>query len=153
MAVDIRVVTDSAKGESKSDTMKTGDKTGRADVSDQGMRITRRFTRRGIDPLDEISYESRDSVITNPDGSVVFEMRGAEIPSSWSQLATDIAVSKYFRRAGLFGDKKKGETSAKQLVVRQLGVPLSSGCVRENQVIAKFLYDWAPEGTLVVVTA
>ena len=34
----------------------------------------------------------------------------------------------------------------------QLGVPLSSGCVRENQVIAKFLYDWAAEGTLVVVT-
>lgn len=35
----------------------------------------------------------------------------------------------------------------------QLGVPLSSGCVRENQFDAKFLYDWAPEGTLVVVTA
>ncbi len=35
----------------------------------------------------------------------------------------------------------------------QLGVPLSSGCIRENQVIAKFLYDWAPIDTLVVVTA
>ena len=35
----------------------------------------------------------------------------------------------------------------------QLGVPLSSGCVRESQVDAKFLYDWTPEDTLVVVTA
>src|SRR5690606_13441236 len=60
----------------------------------------------------------RDSVITNPDGSVVFEMRGAEIPDSWSQLATDIAVSKYFRKAGIKGDAKKSETSARQLVMR-----------------------------------
>ena len=34
----------------------------------------------------------------------------------------------------------------------QLGQPLSSGCVRENQWAAKLLYDWAPEGTTVVVT-
>lgn len=35
----------------------------------------------------------------------------------------------------------------------QLGQPLSSGCVRESQFWAKVLYDWTPEGTLVVVTA
>jgi lipoprotein-anchoring transpeptidase ErfK/SrfK len=34
----------------------------------------------------------------------------------------------------------------------QLGQPLSSGCVRENQWAAKLLYDWTPEGTAVVVT-
>jgi ribonucleoside-diphosphate reductase alpha chain len=84
----------------------------------KGLVFERRNTRVGTDPLDEISYELRDSVITNPDGSVVFEMRGAEIPESWSQLATDIAVSKYFRKAGVKGDQKKGETSARQLVVR-----------------------------------
>ncbi len=87
-------------------------------AEDEGLHITRRFSRVGIDPLDEIHYELRDSVITNPDGSVVFEMRGAEIPDSWSQLATDIAVSKYFRKAGIRGDAKKGETSARQLVLR-----------------------------------
>ena len=76
------------------------------------------MTRAGTDPLDEISYELRDSVITNPDGSVVFEMRGAEIPESWSQLATDIAVSKYFRKAGINGDPKRGERSVKELVTR-----------------------------------
>ena len=84
----------------------------------KGLTIERRATRAGTDPLDEISYELRDSVITNPDGSVVFEMRGAEIPESWSQLATDIAVSKYFRKAGVKGDKNKGETGARQLVYR-----------------------------------
>lgn len=35
----------------------------------------------------------------------------------------------------------------------QLGQPLSSGCIRETQFWAKVLYDWTPEGTLVVVTA
>lgn len=35
----------------------------------------------------------------------------------------------------------------------QLGTPLSSGCVREHQWDAKYLYDWTPEGTTVVVTA
>ncbi|MGE0784123.1 MAG: vitamin B12-dependent ribonucleotide reductase [Sandaracinaceae bacterium] len=83
-----------------------------------GMAFTRRHTRPGTDPLDAVEYELRDSVITNPDGSIVFELRGAEIPKTWSQLATDIAVSKYFRKAGIHGDAKRGETSAKMLVHR-----------------------------------
>ena len=45
-------------------------------------------------------------------------MEGAEIPESWSQLATDIAVSKYFRRNGLGPNKDGAETSVRQLVVR-----------------------------------
>ena len=46
-------------------------------------------------------WEHRDSRITNPDGSIVFEMIGAEVPAEWSQVATDIIVSKYFRKAGV----------------------------------------------------
>ncbi len=88
---------------------------GKGAEASAGVRLERRFTRAGFDPLDEVSYERRDSVIANPDGSIVFEMRGAEIPASWSQLATDIAVSKYFRKAGVKGG---GETSARQLVYR-----------------------------------
>ena len=45
-------------------------------------------------------------------------MEGAEIPASWTQLATDIVISKYFRKAGLHGDKDKGETSVRQVVHR-----------------------------------
>ena len=72
----------------------------------------------GADPLKDVVWERRQSVITNPDGSVVFKMEGAQIPVQWSQLATDIVVSKYFRRAGLNGDREQGETSVRQVVHR-----------------------------------
>src|SRR5688572_13108907 len=65
------------------------------------MKINRRFTRQGSDPFTTVEYEKRTSRITNPDGTVVFEMNDAEIPRQWSQLATDIMVSKYFRKAGV----------------------------------------------------
>jgi len=85
---------------------------------DRGLSLERRWTERGVDPLDTITWERRSSVITNTDGSVVFKMVGAEIPADWSQLATDIVVSKYFRKAGLHGDKSKGETSVRDVVTR-----------------------------------
>ncbi|MEM1424204.1 MAG: adenosylcobalamin-dependent ribonucleoside-diphosphate reductase, partial [Planctomycetota bacterium] len=65
------------------------------------MKITRRFTKPGQDPFASVEWTQRSSRIANPDGSVVFEMADAEIPASWSQLATDIMVSKYFRKAGV----------------------------------------------------
>jgi ribonucleoside-diphosphate reductase alpha chain len=65
------------------------------------MKITRKFTRQGQDAFSSVQYEKRTSRITNPDGSVVFEMHDAEIPKQWSQLAADIMVSKYFRKAGV----------------------------------------------------
>jgi len=65
------------------------------------MKITRRFTKAGTDVFDTVQWTKRSSRISNPDGSVVFEMNDAEIPASWSQLATDIVVSKYFRKAGI----------------------------------------------------
>src|SRR5579884_2268556 len=92
-----------------------------------GITVTRRYTQPGIDPLEAgapgehgqpLVYERRSSVITNPDGSIVFKMEGAEIPTGWSQLATDIVISKYFRKAGLYGDKDQGETSVRQVVHR-----------------------------------
>jgi ribonucleoside-diphosphate reductase alpha chain len=67
----------------------------------KGLRIDRRFTETGTDPYDRVEWSLRHSKITNPDGSVVFEMKDAEIPASWSQVAADIMVSKYFRKAGV----------------------------------------------------
>ena len=69
-----------------------------------------------MDPLDALTYEKRSSVIANTDGSVVFKMENAEVPKSWSQLATDIVVSKYFRKAGVPGTGT--ETSVRQVVRR-----------------------------------
>src|SRR5436853_1678178 len=99
------------------------------------MKITRRFTKQGQDPFASVEYETRTSRITNPDGSVVFEMHDAEIPRQWSQLATDIMVSKYFRKAGVPQTDESGEPirdasgnvvtgpekSAKQVVHRLAG--------------------------------
>ncbi len=65
------------------------------------MKITRKFTKAGQDVFEAVSWKKRTSKISNLDGSVVFEMNDAEVPVSWSQLATDIMVSKYFRKAGV----------------------------------------------------
>ncbi len=65
------------------------------------MRIARHFTEAGKDVYDCVQWTTRSSRIGNPDGSVVFEMNDAEVPKGWSQLATDIMVSKYFRKAGV----------------------------------------------------
>ena len=100
-----------------------------------GLSISRVFTTPGSDPLEEVTYEKRTSRIANPDGSVVFEMHGTEIPVDWSQVATDIVVSKYFRKAGvpqmddqgnLLRDEKgevvRGpERSVKQVIRRMAG--------------------------------
>jgi ribonucleoside-diphosphate reductase alpha chain len=83
-----------------------------------GVSFRPRYTQAGKAALADVVWERRQSVITNPDGSVVFKMEGAEIPAQWSQLATDIVVSKYFRKAGIGGDKEVGETSVRQVVHR-----------------------------------
>jgi ribonucleoside-diphosphate reductase alpha chain len=65
------------------------------------MKISRRFTKAGQNVYDTVEWTKRSSRIGNSDGSTVFEMKDAEIPAAWSQLATDIVVSKYFRKAGV----------------------------------------------------
>ena len=78
--------------------------------------IKRHFTTQGISPYDQTRYVKRGSRILNPDGSVVFSLDDAEVPEDWSQLATDILISKYFRKAGVPGTGN--ETSIKQVVQR-----------------------------------
>ncbi|OGX14096.1 MAG: ribonucleoside-diphosphate reductase, adenosylcobalamin-dependent [Omnitrophica bacterium RIFOXYB12_FULL_50_7] len=82
----------------------------------RGLVFKRFFTKPDVHPLDEVKYVKRSSVITNPDGSVVFKMENVEVPESWSQLATDIIVSKYFRKAGV--PETGSEVSARQVVYR-----------------------------------
>ena len=103
--------------------------------NENGLRFTRRFSEEGKDPFDSVEYEYRSSVIREPDGTVVFEMKDIEIPKNWSQVATDIMAQKYFRKAGVPQYNKDGspkldadgspmlgpETSAKQTVHRLVG--------------------------------
>lgn len=107
----------------------------KANIGKKGLKIKRMFTKKGVDRYEGIEFEMRISRITNPDGSVVFEMKDIEIPKAWSQIATDIIAQKYFRRKGVPQLNKKGEvrtdkngdpilgseTSAKQTINRMAG--------------------------------
>src|ERR671937_3100030 len=65
------------------------------------MEITRRYTPEGQEPFASFAFVPRTSRITNPDGSVVFEMKDLLAPEAWSQVAVDILAQKYFRKAGV----------------------------------------------------
>jgi len=70
-------------------------------LAGKGLVVRRYFTSAGTDPLGEVVYDKRSSSIKNPDGTVVFEMHDIEVPKAWSQIATDIIASKYFRKKGV----------------------------------------------------
>ncbi len=65
------------------------------------MHIFRRYTVEGKEPFAAFSFVRRNSRITNPDGSLVFEMTDILVPEQWSQVAVDILAQKYFRKAGV----------------------------------------------------
>ena len=71
---------------------------------------------RPIKPLDQIKYVKSASKIKDTDGRTVFEMKEVEVPAAWSQLAVDILVSKYFRKAGV--PETGHEVSVKQVIKR-----------------------------------
>ena len=65
------------------------------------MKIKRRFTTVEGGPYAEIEFHTVTSEIRNPDGSTVFKNDSVEVPTTWSQVASDIIAQKYFRKAGL----------------------------------------------------
>jgi len=80
----------------------------------RGIAIERTFTRAGVQPYDEIEWELRDAVIPGEGGNV-FEQRGVEVPKAWSQTATNVVASKYFR--GKLGSPER-EKSVRQMIDR-----------------------------------
>ncbi len=96
-----------------------------------GLEFPRFFTTAGQDPFDQVEWELRDAVIGNEKGAVVFEQRGVEMPKTWSQQATNIVVSKYFR--GHVGSPER-ERSVKQLIGRV--VDTITGWARKQKYFA-----------------
>lgn len=94
-----------------STTLQTPNKT----VSLKSVQVERYFTIKGEHPFDGIEWDLREAKITGEDGKVVFEQKDVEFPKSWSQLATNVVVSKYFR--GKQGTPER-ETSVKQMIAR-----------------------------------
>ncbi len=83
-----------------------------------GVSFPRFFTAKleaGATPYDQVSWELRSATIGNDKGSVIFEQRDVEVPTDWSQTATNIVVSKYFH--GRMGSPER-ESSVRQLVHR-----------------------------------
>ena len=80
-----------------------------------GIEIGHVFSKPGVNPFDDITWEKRSAKITDDKGAVIFEQNDVEVPADWSQLATNVVVSKYF-----YGERNKSsrENSVRQLVHR-----------------------------------
>jgi ribonucleoside-diphosphate reductase alpha chain len=81
----------------------------------KGLTLNRLFTSGARHPFDELTWERRSAVITNEKGEKVFEQKDVEVPATWSQMATNVVVSKYFN--GKLGTPNR-ETSVRQLIDR-----------------------------------
>ncbi len=78
------------------------------------MKIERNFTKAGQDAYANLEFASTVSEIRNPDGTIVFRLDNVEVPTSWSQVASDVIAQKYFRKAGVPSKTRK---------VKEKGVP------------------------------
>ncbi|MFT4569618.1 MAG: ribonucleoside-diphosphate reductase alpha chain [Hyphomicrobiaceae bacterium] len=79
------------------------------------LTFTRRLSSQGVDPYSTVEWEVRDALIQGEGGKAVFEQKGVEFPKDWSQLATNVVTSKYFR--GHLGTDSR-EKSVRQLIGR-----------------------------------
>jgi ribonucleoside-diphosphate reductase alpha chain len=87
----------------------------RATQAPGGLTFSRLHTTPGTHPFDQVEWEQRTAAISGEGGETVFQQKDVEIPAFWSQQATKVVVSKYFR--GHLDDARR-ERSVKQLISR-----------------------------------
>jgi ribonucleoside-diphosphate reductase alpha chain len=85
------------------------------EISAEGLKYHRFFTFEGRDPLDMVEWGKRSAVIRSEKGETIFEQTGVEAPLSWSDMALNVVVSRYFR--GRVGSPER-EQSVKHLLHR-----------------------------------
>jgi ribonucleoside-diphosphate reductase alpha chain len=80
-----------------------------------GLAVGHVFSTAGRDPFADVVWEKRSARIGDDKGKTIFEQTDVEVPADWSQLATNVVVSKYF-----YGEagKPEREKSVRQLVHR-----------------------------------
>lgn len=93
-------------------------------LSSKGLMLERLYSIKGIHPFDQVKWEKRTAFITNEKGNVIFEQKDVEVPDSWSQLAVNVVISKYFH--GKPGTPER-ETSIKQLIGRVVNTTTEFG--------------------------
>jgi ribonucleoside-diphosphate reductase alpha chain len=81
----------------------------------KGLTFHRHFTKPGTFPFDELEWEQRSAIINDERGRAVFQQDDVEVPRTWSQTATNIVASKYFR--GRLGSPDR-ERSVRALISR-----------------------------------
>jgi len=81
----------------------------------KGLTFTRRFSKEGVSPYDELQWERRTASITDTKGNTIFEQKDVEVPVDWSMTATNIMASKYLH--GQMGTPER-ESGVRQLVGR-----------------------------------
>ncbi len=106
-------------------------------VRGKGLPVPRRFTKPGVDPFDTVRWEKRSSRIRDESGKAIFELPEAEVPSSWDQVATDVVVSKYFRRAGVPRKNLDGTPT-----LGPDGRPVLGGETSIRQAVYRLAYAW-----------
>ena len=88
----------------------------KASADREGLHITPEFCPAGVkDPFDTVEWEKRSAQIKDENGGLLFEQADCEIPAQWSQLATNVVVSKYFY--GEVGTSER-ENSVRELIHR-----------------------------------
>ncbi len=92
-----------------------GPRLGQAKIKGKGLSMVRHFTEEGVHPFDKLEWEIRSASIINDKGEALFCQNDVEIPSTWSQMATNVVVSKYFRGGQGSPDR---EQSVRQLISR-----------------------------------
>jgi ribonucleoside-diphosphate reductase alpha chain len=80
-----------------------------------GLSFTRRFSKAGVNPYDEVQWEKRTALISDASGKTIFEQKDVDVPVDWSMTATNIVASKYLH--GQIGTPER-ESGVRALVSR-----------------------------------
>ncbi|WP_047995266.1 vitamin B12-dependent ribonucleotide reductase [Puniceibacterium sp. IMCC21224] len=104
------------------------------------MQIERKFTSAGQDAYQGIDFATTVSEIRNPDGTIVFKLDNVEVPTKWSQVASDVIAQKYFRKAGVPVELKKvAEKGVPEFLWRS--VPASDKTEKVGETSSKQVFD------------
>jgi ribonucleoside-diphosphate reductase alpha chain len=83
-------------------------------ASSKTLKIEPFFVKKGTKAESQFQWKNYACLIKNSKGAVLFDQKSVEAPENWSQLAVEIAASKYFRLSA-------GETTVRQLIQRVVG--------------------------------
>ena len=103
----------------------------------RGLKIKRVFTKDKLDRYQGITFEKRSSKLVNPDGSVITEIEGIEVPSFWSQIATDILAQKYLRKRGVPQKDQNGN-----YILDQEGKIVLGGEKSAREAVDRLAHTW-----------